>query len=141
MMIGFANGDTEPPKYFEELRSIGQNKNDDYFDVKLFSRHKTETIVMQKDEIDRSFYFTPDSKKVYNQYIGVPVYCNDNKLVGLLQVVSYGDSRIGNTNKDLKDIAKRYLKVIAYGCLQMHKTEKLLYAIPTVQVINVKEEK
>lgn len=137
-MNGFANQNSFAPTIFGKKRRINQQSSlEDYHDVELFRQGKQEIeIIIGSEEIDKVFAYTSKDSRIknkdkYNQYIGIPVFCNNEKMVGLLEIVCFNEAKIGLTYKELDEVAKKFLVPYSYLFLLLHKLEKALLAKPT----------
>ncbi len=118
-----------------------ERKANTYHDAVLFAENKDEIdILLNKEQIESPggfFFKNGNNHKNYTQYIGIPVFCqtscNNNKMVGLLEIVCRNNAKIGNTENEIKLIANTIFSVFAYYILVMHKIEKGLLAKPQNQ--------
>lgn len=131
-MNSFANETMTPPNIIKRKRDFSVERIDSYHDELLFRRASTEIdILMTPDEIEVAFAFLSkesrkNNKGKYSQYAAIPVFCNDKKMVGLLEVVALYDAKIGVTKEEVKEIASKFLQPYAYMFLLLHKLEKSL---------------
>ena len=131
-MNSFANETMTPPNIIKRKRDFSVERIDSYHDEFLFRKASTEIdILMTPDEIEVAFAFLSkesrkNSKGKYSQYAAIPVFCNDKKMVGLLEVVALYDAKIGVTKEEVKEIASKFLQPYAYMFLLLHKLEKSL---------------
>lgn len=129
----YANKDTKRPSIYGKKRSI---QDDSYHDAELFKLNQTDTeVIIGSEEIDKVFgHKTKDkrnkNKKKYNQYIAIPVFCNDEKMVGLFEIVCLNKTNLGNTEEEIREIISKYFVTYAFFMLVLHKLEKALVAQP-----------
>ncbi len=135
-MSGFANQNMQKPTIFGKKRRIDRDDDNNYHDVELFRLGKADIeVVLGANKIDDSFsYPTKESRKKnrgkYNQYVAIPVFCNDAKMVGLLQIMSLNDVSIGQNEKEVMELASKYFVPYSYLMLLLHKVEKAALAKP-----------
>lgn len=135
-MNAFANQNMHKPTIYGKKRPIDSNDDRNYHDVDLFRAAKSDIeVILGNKKIDEVFsYSNKDSRKQnmekYNQYIAIPVICNDTKMVGLLEIVCLNDTSLGITEKEVKELASKYLVPYSYLMLLLHKLEKALIAKP-----------
>lgn len=129
-MSGFANQNMQIPTVFGKRRAI--NDSNAYHDADLFKKGKADIEALKsKDESNKVFVFKKASNPdKYTQYIAVPVFCADRKMVGLLEVTCLNGTTLAETEKELKDLASKYLVAYAFFLLLLHKLEKALLAMP-----------
>lgn len=135
-MSGFANQNMHTPSIFGKRRRFDNDDDRNYHDVDLFKSGKSDIeIIMGRDKINDIFsYSTKESRKQnknkYNQYIAIPVICDDTKMVGLLEIVSLNDCKLASTEKEVMELASKYFVPYSYIMLLLHKLEKALIAKP-----------
>lgn len=66
----------------------------------------------------------------YSQYIALPVMCDANKIIGVLQIVVKNDLKIRNTEKELIGLAEAYITPYVSLLVLINKLDKGLFAIP-----------
>ncbi len=86
-----------------------------------------------KDEILRHFRAKHDDTDLskYSQYIALPVMCDANKMIGVLQIVVKNDLIVCATEKELIDLAEVYVTPYISLLVLINKLEKGLFAIPS----------
>lgn len=142
-MIAYANKNMNAPSVYNRPRQFTGACDDDnaYHDLKLFCKgsgaglgRTNNDIRWGVAEVEKVFrYATPEEaakhKGRYHSYIGIPVICDNRKMVGLLEVVGMDDSRFGClTKKELEEVADKLLVPYANLFLLLHKMEKALFA-------------
>lgn len=131
-MSGFANQNMHKPTIFGKKRRIDKDDDKDYHDVDLFKASKSDIeIIIGHDKIDEVFSYAnkqsrKKNKKKYNQYIAIPVFCDDTKMVGLLEIVCLNETALGSTEKEVMELTSKYFVPYSYLMLLLHKTEKAL---------------
>lgn len=131
-MYAYANHDQLSPKLLNKKRNFLDESQVQYFDMKLYENNDNEIKVLYGCEaINVKFYRTPEerenNKNKYNQFIAIPVFCDDKKMVGLLEIACLENCSLGNNESEIKDIAHRYFVPYANLFLLLHKIEKTLY--------------
>ncbi len=132
----FANKDMKRPTVYNQKR----NKNDHkYHDIELFRKNESETeVIIGKEEIDKVFEHEDHDKRnrnkdKYNQYIAIPVFCNDDKMIGLFEIVCLNKTYIAETEDEVREIISRYFIPYTYFALLLNKLEKALISQPQQQ--------
>lgn len=135
-MCGFANQNMHKPSIFGKKRLFNNDDERNYHDTDLFKIGKSDIeIIIGSDKIDEVFsYTTKQSRKKnkdkYNQYIAIPVFCDDTKMIGLLEIICLNDTKLASTDKELMELASKYFVPYSYLMLLLHKMEKALLAKP-----------
>lgn len=129
----YANKDQKKPSLYGKRRSI---QDDSYHDAELFKSNQSDIeVIIGSEEIDKFFgHKTKDkrnkNKKKYNQYIAIPIFCNDEKMVGLFEIVCLNKTYLGETEEEIREIVSKYFVTFAFFMLVLHKLEKALIAKP-----------
>lgn len=135
-MCGFANQNMHKPTIFGKKRCFNNDDDRNYHDADLFKRGKSDIeVIIGADKINDVFSYTTkqsriENKDKYNQYIAIPVFCNDVKMVGLLEIVCFNDTILAQTEEELLDLASKYFVPYSYLMLLLHKMEKVLITKP-----------
>lgn len=125
----YANKDRNSPFIFKKRRKIQEDK---YHDAELFRKKQADYEILEKEEIDEIFEYSNREKRrknknKYSLYIAIPVFCNDKKMIGLLQIVCIGKTTLANNNKNnVKEIVSKYFIPYSFLLLMLHKLEKAL---------------
>ena len=137
IMNSFANEGMHSPTIYNKSRMVNPiESHGDYHDVDLFRQNKSDIdIRIDPDEVNAVFGYSSkqhreDNHKKYHSYIGIPVFCNDEKMIGLLQVVALHQAQFGVTKEEVEEMAKKFLVPYSYLFLLLHKLEKALIAVP-----------
>lgn len=128
-----------PSDTFEKTMYLTSNK--DFYAVKMFNKNlNSPTILTTSEEIKEKFVFSEDKKEHpnYTQYVAIPIHCDSNKMVSLLQISSLNDAYIGNSKKDIIDNINNFILPFTYFALMNNKIEKL--AINSISIINKPKE-
>ena len=131
-MNSYYNGTHTSPSVYRKTRIVKGDDPNLYYDARLFACNNAEhQILKNKEEISKEFAYknlqsrNSNSGK-YNQYIAIPVFCHDEKMVGLLEVACLNGAVLGFSKEELEEIVRRYLVPSTYIILLLHKLEKAL---------------
>lgn len=142
-MIAYANKNMHSPSVYGRPRHfLEAGKNADaYHDLKLFYKGSegvdgatNNDIRWGVEEVKEVFRYSSQeammrSQEKYHAYIGIPVFCDNRKMVGLLEVVAMDETKFGClTKKELEEVADKLLVPYANLFLLIHKMEKALFA-------------
>ena len=128
-----------PSDTFEKTMYMSSNK--DFYAVKMFNKNSNSlAILTTNEEIKEKFVFSEDKKEhpYYTQYVGIPIHCDSNKMVSLLQISSLNDAYIGTTKEDIINNINNFILPFTYLSLLNNKIEKL--AINSISELNKLEE-
>ena len=124
-MIAHSSKHAHTPDVYET--PLTYRKNSDFYAIKLFKKDKHEpTVLIDKHEINEKFIYKDDNHPNYSQYVAIPIYCNGNEMLSLLQIVAFENSKIGHTKSDITDKINKYIFPYTQLGLMMFKYEKSL---------------
>lgn len=133
-MIAYANQNRHKPSVFNVKRQFKDiNPENAFHDLCLFREAKSDNdIRFSQEEVDAVFAHTSKGNKnkgKYHFYIGIPVFCDNRKMIGLLEVIGFDDTKLGCiTREEAEEITNKYLVPYANVFLLLHKMEKALLA-------------
>lgn len=124
LMLSYDGYNKTKPHIFNSPITISSAKK--YFYGKLFeSKNPEVTVLMNSTEVDSKFFFKDSLKRgKYSQYIGIPIFCDGNKMIGLLQIVSHNNSIISSDEKEMWEIINSYCIAYSNFILFAEKVEK-----------------
>lgn len=126
------------PRRFEE--KLYFNKYSTFYAVKVCKSNKTDIrILTTKEEVNEKFVYVDEEHPDYSQYIGIPMVCSGNKIICLLQICSFGKSKIADSKADILKLVTRYIFPFVHYALLSYKVEKCL--VSSVSIIEKEEEK
>lgn len=130
----FANKDKHRPSIYGIKRKISE---DDYHDIELFKNNQADMeVVIGTDEIDKIFGHRSKEKRnrnksKYSQYIAIPIFCNDEKMIGLFEIICMNKTKLGSSKEEIQEIVSKYFVPYSFLLLVLHKLEKALIAKPS----------
>lgn len=147
--IAYHNKNKTAPSICGKIRYCkGSNRSkgiiqQNYFDCTLFEKNKADIVILEnKQEIIDAFCFLDAKENIrdkiaesdckYNQYVGIPVMCNNYKMIGMIQIVCLNETSLGEDKEAITRILNSYICVYRDLSLLLHKLEKGLLAKPKV---------
>lgn len=126
MLSRVANDTSHKPKTYRNF--VGEDDAAGYCYKKIFDEAPSRPMILpDKKAIGRMF---KDADAVpYTQYIGLPIICKENRVVGVLQIVAYNDSIIAKQKKALNKLCDDYFCVFATLMLLIDKYENVQQCI------------
>lgn len=105
-------------------------KHSEFYAVKLFKKNKHDPdVLIDKNEINEKFIYKDENNHPdYSQFIAMPIHCNGNDMLSLLQIVAFGESKLGNTKIEITQKINKYLLPYTRFGLMSYKYEKALLA-------------
>lgn len=131
-LVAFSNEAHRHPSTYRKMRSFKETSSTKYHDLELFSRNipDIDIIICETDLIPEFAFLSTESRNRntgrYKQYIAIPVFCHNSKMVGLLQVACFQKGGLGKTKEELEELANKYLVPFANYILLLFKLEKAL---------------
>ena len=120
--------DAKPSMY---LNGVKEEDAKNYYYARLFMENQqSPTVLMNSEEIRNAFYYQHNSvhKYEYSQYIGIPIACSGNHVIGLLQIIGHQGCVISNSKEVIDSIIDNIVyPFVQYGLLAS-KIERLLFA-------------
>lgn len=112
---------TKPTIFLEKLYL---NKRRDFFAVKLFDKNKQDIQIMDTpNEVNQRFTFKDNEHPNYNQYVGIPIHCNGNQMVSLLQICAFNKSKIGDSKNDIMEFVLKCVIPFTHFALLAYNIE------------------
>ncbi|WP_289811239.1 hypothetical protein [Thomasclavelia cocleata] len=111
-------------------KPLSFRKNSEFYAVKLFKRNKHEIdVLIDKKEVNEKFIYKDENNHPdYSQYIAIPIHCSGNDMLSLLQIIAFGDSKIGQTKNEITQKINKYIFPYTQLGLMAYKYEKALLA-------------
>lgn len=131
-LYAYTNQNNQRPGLLNVPRNFSDKNAISYYDMVLFQNHCAETDVLYgSDEINNCFFRTRDDReknpKKYKEYVAIPVFCDNKKMVGLLQIACLEDCSLAENKAMLKEIANKFFVPYANLFLLLHKMNKALH--------------
>lgn len=82
-------------------------------------------VCASKRDVKKKFDKSPTDKN-YSQYIGIPIYCSGKKIIALLQIVAYDNTKISSDKRKLREIANQYCVFFSNLGLLINKIENII---------------
>ena len=130
-MIAYANQNGHKPTVFGKRRKFKDiDLNSAYHDLCLFNKARSDNdIAMGADEVNAIFVQNKGNAGKRFLYIGIPVFCDNRKMIGLLEIIGLDDSMLSCISKEeLEEATNKFLVPYASVFLLVHKMERALLA-------------
>lgn len=128
--VGYANNRSERPEIYNVERKI--NEGTAYKDAALFRDNSPHPFYRLKaDDVDKVlFYNNRESESgKFEQCIFIPVMCDKEKMIGVLEVFARKDTIIAETKEEINKIIVQ-LEIFVVLLLLLQKAYKAACAIP-----------
>ncbi len=123
--IGYANQNSQAPGTYRRPRVFINADDHSFRDLYLFKCSKSDIdILFSEEDLNNNL----SNRKDKTLYIGIPVFCHDEKMVGLLQIIGKDNSKLGCLAKsEVEEVVSKFFVPYANLFLLMHKMEKALF--------------
>lgn len=124
-LIAYKNTTSAAPSvYLQERIITGKG----HYDLKLFLKNNSEySILINKEEILNKFEMhSDDSTNKYNQYLAIPVMDDNNEIVGLLQIIAFGNTVLGENRDAVRNLAVSYFRPFISLFLLSYQLDRLI---------------
>ncbi len=120
IMLSRTSYDNHNPASYNVFRTEEEVKS--YYYKRLFDEAITRPAILSGKEAIRAVFYNCDGVD-YSQYIGIPVACLGNKMIAILQIVSYNNSLIAKNKEEIQKLVDDYLWGYANLVLLADKVE------------------
>jgi len=90
---------------------------------KVFDSSPTKAQILHSKRVINA-EFKDASSRDFSQYIALPIKCKSN-IVAVLQIVAYGDSKVGKNKKEITQLCDDYFSIFANLVLLIDKIENV----------------
>lgn len=131
-LYAYRNQSNQSPTMLNKKRNFSNKDSVMYYDMKMFKWGCAENKVLYGSEsINNHFFRTSEDREKnpqkYKEYVAIPVFCNNRKMVGLLQITCLEECSLAENEAALKEIANKFFVPYANLFLLLHKMNKALH--------------
>jgi hypothetical protein len=113
-MIAYGNANQVSPGVFNTKFYLDDKER--FYHVKIFEENTSNIFILKnKSEINVNFIESKKSKKrdaKIQQYIGIPVFCEETGIIALLQIDTNIENLFGKTNNEIEDFFSPFMSYI-----------------------------
>lgn len=123
-MVACKNKSGAYPNVYKQERVMDKNG---YYDIQILLADNPEIVVLSsKEEIKMKFRLkNQDNICKYNQYIAIPIVDDKKEILGLLQIIAFGNTKLGENKEDIRKIIVSYGMPFASLFLLFEKTNHI----------------
>jgi hypothetical protein len=131
-LYAYRNQPNQSPTLLNKKRNFLSTEAVTYYDMKMFQRnHSDSKVLYGSDTINIHFFRTSEelenNPKKYKEYVAIPVFCDNHKMIGLLQIACMEDCSLAEDEAILKEVADKFFVPYANLFLLLHKMNKALH--------------
>ncbi len=109
-MISYGNANQITPSLFDKHFYLNEEHN--YFQVKIFIENQNNIFILKSaEEIKKHLVYGKRSNEIL-QYIAIPVMCENEGIVSLLQIEIKENMLIGRTMEEIREFVKPFMAYI-----------------------------
>lgn len=110
-MISYGNANQISPSLFDRYFYLNTDKN--YYQVRIFNDNQNNIFILSSAaEIKKECVYGKNSNEKMNQYIAIPVFCENQGIISLLQIEMADDAHIGRTVDEIRGFVKPFMAYI-----------------------------
>ncbi len=111
-MVSYGNMNQVSPGAFQ--KNFYLDKDDNYYHVKIFKDNRSGFFILKNaNEVKKEFAFHARSE-YYNicQYVAIPICCEEEGIVSLLQIDTTVEGLLGVTNEQITEFIKPFMAFV-----------------------------
>lgn len=136
-MVGFVNSTSiQMPSRFMKIQSYdGATQTLPYRDIQLFKINKNKTdLQMGVGEVNK---VVVNNNGRFHLHIGIPVFCEEDKMIGLIDIFGTDDSFLGSHNEEeLKERINKFIVPFISIAVLLHKIERAIFLGATTKSLD-----
>jgi hypothetical protein len=140
-MISYGNANQISPSIFDKHFYLDRDQK--YYHVKIFNENQNNIFILKNgEEIKKEFVY---SKKINEnniaQYIAIPVFCENEGIVSLLQIELTDEMLIGRTREEIREFVKPFMVYIHILTVSYYQDELFKVLIKKFDILKKSKEK
>lgn len=122
-MISYGNANQITPSIFDKHFYLDDEHN--YFHVRIFNENQNNIFILKDaEEIRKQFvYGKRSNENGIAQYIAIPVMCENEGIVSLLQIEIKESMLIGRTKEEIREFVKPFMAYIHVLIVSYHQEQ------------------
>lgn len=126
-MVGFvSNTSNQKPSRYMKTQSFNEkSQNLIYRDIQLFKMNKSKTdLQIGVNEVNKIIV---NNNGRFHLHIGIPVFCESEKMIGLIDIFGMDDSFLGSHNEEeIKETINKFFVPFTSIAVLLHKIERAI---------------
>ncbi len=122
-MISYGNANQISPSIFDKHFYLDRDQS--YYHVKIFNKNQNNIFILKNaSEIAKEFVYGKSSNENnVAQYIAIPVVCENEGIVSLLQIETTEEFLIGRTKEEIREYVKPFMAYIHILTVNYYQSE------------------
>ena len=140
-MISYGNANQISPSIFDKYFYL--NKDFNYYHVKIFNDNQNKIYILKNAaEIKKELvYGKKFNENNIVQYIAIPVVCENEGIVSLLQIEITEEMLIGRTNEEIREFVKPFMAYIHILTVSYYQNELFKVLVKKFDMLKKSKEK
>lgn len=140
-MISYGNANQISPSIFDKHFYLDSDLN--YYHVKIFNEQQNDIFVLKNpSEIKKEFvYGKKSTEKNIEQYIAIPVFCENEGIVSLLQIEISEKQLIGRTTEEIREFVKPFMAYIHILTVNYYRDELVNVLIKKFNILKKNKDR
>lgn len=126
-MVGFVSSTSnQKPSRYMKIQSFNEESQSlPYRDLQLFKINKNRTdLQIGVEEVNKAIV---NNNGRFHLHIGIPVFCESEKMIGLIDIFGMDDSFLGSHNgEEIKETINKFLVPFISIAVLLHKIERAI---------------
>lgn len=139
-MISYGNANQISPSLFD--RHFYLNSDQSYFQVRIFINNQNNIFILPNAaEIKKECVCGKFSNEKMTQYIAIPVFCENQGIISLLQIEMADDALIGRTMDEIREFVKPFMAYIHILTVNYYQDELFKVLIKKFDILRKSKER
>ncbi len=142
-MISYGNANQISPSIFDKHFYLDRDQN--YYQVRIFNNNQNDIFILKNtSEIKKEFVYgkkNNNNEIKVNQYIAIPVFCENEGIVSLLQIEMTDDTLIGRTVDEIREFVKPFMAYVHILTVNYYQDELFKVIIKKFDILKKNKER
>lgn len=140
-MISYGNANQISPSIFDKHFYLDGDQG--YYHVKIFNENQNDIFILKNaTEIKKELvYGKKNTENKIEQYIAIPVFCENEGIVSLLQIEITEELLIGRTTDEIREFVKPFMAYIHILTVNYYQDELFKVLIKKFDILKKNKDK
>ncbi len=139
-MISYGNANQISPSLFDKHFYLNSDQN--FFQVRIFNNNLNNIFVLRNAaEIKRECVYGKNINEKMAQYIAIPVFCENQGIISLLQIEMTDDAHIGRTIDEIREFVKPFMAYIHILTVNYYQDELFKVLVKKFEILRKNKER
>lgn len=139
-MISYGNANQISPSQFDRHFYLDSDQN--FYQVRIFNNNQNSIFILKKaEEIKKECVYGKNSNERMTQYIAIPVFCENQGIISLLQIEIADEVHIGRTFDEIREFVKPFMAYIHILTVNYYQNELFKVLVKKFDILKKSKEK